>query len=67
MKAVALPPWVASPKGDWVTTNELAERLGKSRSTIERWCRDGTLVDSKFQLYRDLKRRWWIRLPLDMK
>lgn len=54
-----LPPYMTDPS--WVTVAEAATRLQRSVRTIERWCRDGTLIEFGFPIFKDGKGRWWVR------
>lgn len=55
------PPYMTEPDC-WFPVNEAALRLQRSPRTIERWCRDGTVLAAGMSIYKDMKGKWWIRI-----
>jgi hypothetical protein len=57
----AAPPWLTSPEG-WMSTRQMAEIYKRSPRTIQEWCSSGSILEFGFEMYRDLKGRFWLRL-----
>jgi hypothetical protein len=47
----------------WRSTSEAAKYYNKTRRRIVQMCARGEFADAGIPVYRDVRRRWWIRIP----
>lgn len=59
------PPWHISCNLRWISPSEMAKEWHRSAKCIREWCQDGTLVSAHCRVYKDIKGRWWIGIPID--
>jgi hypothetical protein len=53
-------------RSQWLTPSEIAADYRRSEQQVRNWCRDGTLVEFGFRIYRT-KNGWWIAYPESQK
>ena len=51
---------------DWVSPRYIAYHYGHCVRLIQKWCKNGTLIDFGFTVYQASNKRWWIKKPAVM-
>lgn len=57
------PPWISKGNHEhWVSVGRFALVVNRTRFTVHKWLRNGTLTAFGYRAYRDVTGKWFIEI-----